>query len=394
MKKSKFIIILAAGTILASCANETMLNNIQNGEQSPIGFTSFTEKATRGDVNTNTNLEYYHNTFAVYGTKQSIDNAADIQYVFGGKAQAKGVQNGETCTYQAIPDATLGDWKYNDPRYWDKRANYKFIAYAPVSDKNPIRYYYGSAQSQVNDTHNGFVTIAPYTLIGTNLQDSATEAEILKGFNVVADKDLDLMVSSYNEQPGATHAAEVNLTFRHILSKFNVTFSKAESLQSSKVFITSLQITGLKDQGAYADSIYDNNADPRVSGWTATASANAASYILSFNDPDSLLLNNGTYENSVFSKGKPFYVIESLVIPQDIVQGQVTITASYTIQKGTHSETFPYVLDLYDVVNLRQFYDGYNYTLNFTVNPDVIKFDASTAPWANQAAVDKTIGAN
>ena len=392
MKKIKLISFLVIGTILTACTNETMLNTVQHNDGQPIGFESYTEKATRGDATVNTNLEYYHNTFAVYGTKQSIDDNTDIQYVFGGKALEPGVQNGETCAYQTTADAVLGDWKYTEPRYWDKRANYRFIAYAPVSAANPIRYFYGDTLAQVKDSLNEFRTTASYILTGTNLQDSATTAEIVRGFNVERGADLDLMVSSANSQSGAAHDAYVNLSFRHILSKFNVTFSKAESLQNAKVSITSLNITGFKDLGDYTESTFDSNSDPRVSGWTASLSANAAAYVLTFSKPDSLVLNDGTYENSVFVKGAPFYVIESLLIPQDIAPGQVTITANYTIERGLHKESFPYALDLYDVVNLRRFYDGYNYTLNFTINPDIIKFDATTSTWANQTAVERTNG--
>ena len=70
---------------------------------------------------------------------------------------------------------------------------------------------------------------------------------------------------------------------------------------------------------------------------------------------------------------------------------QVLLTAKYTIKTGTYSENYTYVLNLYDVEALREFYDGYNYTLNFTINPDVIKFDASVALWADQTGVAKTI---
>ena len=136
-----FLFLAAAATILASCAQSEKLNNelASNEKPTAIGFTSFSGKATRGDANVNTNLEYYHNTFAVYATKHNTAGDPDIQYVFGGKATTAGTQDGVTCTYQTTADALLGDWKYDDPRYWDKQAKYNFIAYAPVSTKNPIR---------------------------------------------------------------------------------------------------------------------------------------------------------------------------------------------------------------------------------------------------------------
>ena len=398
MRKS-YLIIAAVATVLASCANDKVLNDIQtNDQQTAIGFTSFSEKGTRGDATVNTNLEYYHNTFSVYGTKQSENDATDIQYVFGGAATAAGVQNGVTCAYQTTADPVLGDWKYTDPRFWDKQATYDFIAYAPVSTANPIRYYYNAADAQVADAGNEFKTTATYTLAGTNLQAIATEAEKVKGFTVEANGDLDLMISSSNAQVGKTHDDYVNLLFRHILSKLNITFAKAEVLQNADVIVTEVKITGLDDSGDYVESTYDATADPKVSGWTSKSVD--TDYALLYSDATGQELNDGTYEDDdndpatadVFVKGDPYFFIESLVMPQVIAAAdQVTLVAKYTIVSGSYSEDYTYKLDLYEIADLRKFYDAYNYYLNFTIEPDVIKFDATVTPWADQTAIAKTI---
>ena len=202
MRKS-FYILAAAATMLASCAQTEKINNdLLNNEQAVIGFASYSEKTTRGDVNAPANLEYYHGTFAVYGTKKNKHDANDIQYVFGDKATATGVQAGVTCTYQNQADAVLGDWKYTDPRIWDKQADYDFIAYAPALAGNNIRYYYNVANSEVGDAGNRFKTSSAYILTGTNLQATATQAEKTKGFNA-ANTDLDLMISGSVAKDGA-----------------------------------------------------------------------------------------------------------------------------------------------------------------------------------------------
>ena len=397
MRKS-YLILAAAATILASCSNEKVLNDIQtNDKQTAIGFTSFSEKGTRGDVSDPLNLEFYHSTFAVYGTKQSDNDATDIQYVFGGEATAAGTQDGVTCTYQTTADAVLGDWKYTDPRFWDKQATYDFIAYAPVSTANPIRYYYSAADAQVADAGNEFQTTATYTLVGTNLQATATEAEIVKGFTAEAAGDLDLMISDSNPQVGKTHDEYVNLLFRHILSKLNITFAKAEVLQNADVIIKEVKITGLDDSGDYVESDYDATATPKVSGWTS--STVDTDYALLYSVAAGQELNDGTYEDTdndtstpdVFVKGDPYFFIESLVMPQEIADNQVTLVAKYTIVSGSYSEDYTYKLDLYDIEALRKFYDACNYYLNFTIEPDVIKFDASVTKWDDQAGIAKTI---
>lgn len=376
MKKSYLILAAVAG-LLASCSNEVLVEETANDASAPraIGFSMFAEKATRGDATVNTNLEFYHNTFAVYGTKKStVDTTDPVQYVFGGAATAAGVQDGVTCTYQDPADALLGDWKYDNPRYWDKQADYDFIAYAPAA--SVIRYSFNAAQAEVGDAGNDFVTTTPYVLTGTNLQATATEVEKVKGFTVEAAGDLDLMTSAANAQPGTGHDAEVNLVFKHILAKLNVTFAKADVLDGSTVTINSVTITGLNDKGTYAESVYDNTATPAVSGWTA--SVDDAAYTLAYTG--SQVLNAST--------GNPFFFIESLVMPQTI-PATAELVAKYTITTGTYSEDYTYKCALTSA--FATFYDRFNYYLKFTIKPDVIKFDATVTPWVDQTAVNKTI---
>ena len=391
MRKSYFVLIAAVATTLASCSNDLFLDDNQDN-QGYIGFTSFSEQSTRGDKTDKKNLEFYHNTFAVFGTKVNKKDATKFQYVFGGKP-VTGTLNpaGVTCTYQgATPDAVLGDWKYTDPRFWDKQANYNFIAYAPVSDDNPISYYYSAANALVGADGNQFKTKAPYVLKATNLQATATEAEKITGFNVDGE-DLDLMISAPNPQDGAAHSAEVNLVFRHILSKINVTVAKSLALQGCTVTVKNITISGLNDQGTYTESNYDNSTATIVSGWEATKS-DPYTYNLAYSTTVGQALNDGTIDNTklptevgYFTPGKPYYFIESLLLPQAITaENQVILTMNYTVKSGDYSEDYPYELDLYKVAKLQNIYEGYNYTLNFTIDPDVIKFDASVTVWANE----------
>ena len=164
MRKSIYI-LAAAATMLVSCAETEKINNDLKDTTEPkaIGFSSYSEKATRGDASVSTNLEFYHNTFAVYGTKQSKNDATDIQYLFGGAATAAGVQDGVTCSYlDPAKPSELGDWRYDDPRFWDKQADFDFIAYAPAASL--IRYYYSAANALPGATGNEFKTTDTYPL--------------------------------------------------------------------------------------------------------------------------------------------------------------------------------------------------------------------------------------
>ena len=391
--RSNLVLIAAAASMLASCGKDLILDNSQD-VQAPIGFASYSERATRGDITKKDNLEYYHNTFAVYGTKVNKFDATKIKYVFGGEATTTSLNPaGTTCTYQTTPDAVLEDWKYTDPRFWDRQASYNFIAYAPVSDSNPLRYYYAAVGKLVGAEGNEFKTTAPYVLQATNIQATPTTAEKVKGFTADAGKDLDLMISSANPQDGASHTEYVNLMFRHILSKLNITIAKSKALQNCTVTVKKVAITGLKDKGSYVQSNYSSTPTGVTSGWAASFSADPSTYTLLYESSTGQALNDGTIDNTkettdpgYFTMGAPYFFIESLLMPQAIVDDQTKLTIDYTIQSGSYTEDYPYQIDLYDIdEKLRNIYEGYNYTINFVIDPDVIKFDAKVAVWDDES---------
>lgn len=383
MKKS-YLMLAATATILASCAETDKINTDLKDTTEPkvIGFSSYSENATKGDVSVASNLEFYHNTFAVYGTKQSKNDATDIQYLFGGAATAAGVQNGVTCSYlDPLKPSVLGDWRYDDPRFWDKQADFDFIAYAPAASL--IRYYYSAANALPGATGNEFKTTDTYTLEGTNIQSTPTTAEKVKGFTVEANGDLDLMVAGHVGQlNGASYRDYVNLQFRHILSKFNVKVVKGEGLNNAVVKVKEVTISGLDDSGDYTSSAY---VPATTSGWASSSVNNT--YKLTYEDATGTTLNSGTYAGNpaVFTPGAPYYFIESLIMPQAIAYNQVNVTVKYSIESTTSSlvQNFTNTFDLYDLENLRNLNEGYNYTLTCTVQTEMIKFDATASAWDN-----------
>lgn len=400
MRKS-YLVLFAAASMLASCSNEKFLSDNQDA-QAPIGFASYSEKATRG-TNTQTDLEYYHNTFAVYGTKQSTDDNTIIQYIFGGNAtEEAGVKDGVTCTYSGDDnlDALYGEWIYDFPRFWDKKGEYDFIAYAPVSANNPIRYKYNATKAQVGDNGNDFVLKdgSSFILTGTNLQaTSASTAEKLKGFTGANGTDIDLMTSGSVPVSGATRTAgtKVPLLFKHILSKLNVRVNKAESLYGYNVTVKSIEIKGFKDKGtAYSEKIYSSTT-PKQSGWTA--GVQDGDYTLAYNatltSDLEKLLNEGNYTDNApsYTAGAPIYFIESLLIPQTIAANQVKLKIRYRIERGAYVDDRADEIDLYDVVDLRNLLDRYNYTLNININPEIIKFDATVAAWSDGGTYSKDV---
>lgn len=395
MKKSYLILAAVAG-LLASCSNEVLVDEAASNTSAPraIGFSTFSEKATRGDVTVNTNLEFYHNTFAVYGTKVStVNTTEDPQYVFGDAAAADTRVAGTVCTYD---DGNFygTDWKYEPVRYWDRQATYSFMAYAPAAA--PIQYVYKTATSAAAADDNDFTTAAgtPYVLYGQNVQDGDPKtAELLKGFtasDATTVKDIDILVSDKSQKnlngnawAGTPRAAgagqfDVQLAFHHILAKLNVNFAKAASLDNAVVTIKSVKVENLMNQGEYSELAY--NATTPKSGWSSVDySATPSTYVLWYNKDNATTSYKvlPAYAASTFT-----HFIESIVMPQTIPANSY-MTVVYTITTGTgaatHTEEFTYRLDIQPV--FVTFFDRTNYTINFTINPSVITFDPSVDPW-------------
>ena len=405
--KKRHLIILAAAAMTA-CTNQEVLTDAlshNNSAQSPIGFSSFSEKASKGNTNDPYRLEYYHNSFVVYGTRQNLNNVAIIDPVFGELAQKPDTLNGELCRYlDDTMDINLGDWRYEWPRFWNKQSKYGFVAYAPASANNPLRYFYHKANALICDPLNKFITATPYVLQGTNLQNPASSAEKFKGFNEESGGDLDLMVSDTIREYGSNHSTsnggvnnKVHFQFHHILAKFNVNIVKTEAVDKSTVTMKEIRIEGLKDRGSYDESRYVSNADTVISGWTASYSATPSTYVITYNG--SQTLNNGSYPGGVYKKGDPIYFIESLIMPQQITAAnQVKMYLTYTIKEnkeGAPTQNFTdQEIDLYDIAEYNhEFLDGFNYVLNLTIGPDLIMLDPGVTTWDLQTKVaDHRIG--
>ena len=403
--KTRHLIIVAAAAMVA-CTNQEVLTDAlreSNSTPSAIGFNSYSEKSTKAGVNDINSLEYFHDSFVVYGNKQSVNNPERIDSVFGRLATGAGTLNGTVCKYKDPDmDANLGDWRYEFPRYWDRQAKYWFIAYAPASANNPIRLLYHEAKALVGNSNNKFVTESPYVLAGTNIQATPTESEKLKGFTTQNGGDLDLMVSNAVYELGSNHDSynntnnSVHFIFRHILSKLNVTIDKTEAVDKSIVTLKEIRIEGLKDCGTYDSKKYVSNADTVINGWTASYSQVPSTYTITFTG--SKALNNGNKPvDGPHQKGTPIYFIESLIMPQQITaDDNVKMYLSYSIKEnkeGAPEQAFnDQEIDFSDITEFNnEFLEGYNYTLRLTIGPDLIMLTPEMSSWTD-LATDQRIG--
>lgn len=363
----KFLLFAAATTMMVACSDTEKLNNnlVDNEAPRVIGFNTISEKATRAGVIED--LELYHKTFAVWSTKESMNTHA-IDTVFNGD-DAKDI-----ITFDSVRLAP-NHWTYNPYRYWDRQAEYSFVAVAPNS--KVIRF---NKPENVGDNTGTFVTVSAdgYTLIGQNLQSTTApaEAEIKVGFDGADGNDTDIMTSGKIGRKGSDPVADVNLSFKHILAKLNVSIAKDPVFDNVKVVIKSVKVTGLDDNGVYFEATSDNN-----SAWRSALKD--STYALSWVNANGIELPKSEVVNNK-NVAKPLYFIESLVMPQSIEKEVEKLAINYTIVTETRSENYDYVLALQDSVGTKvfdNFQEQNNYTIKLTVKPNVITFDASSEGW-------------
>lgn len=374
----KFLILAAAATVLASCYDIKEIGNDvkNNNEPTIIGFGTFTQKATKAAAE---NLETYHSTFAVWSTKKSNNNP---------ELAPENVFNGDSIKDIITFDSERmhpNHWTYTDYRYWDKQATYSFIAVAPNS--NIVRF---NSPADVANNGSTFVTVdsTGYTLVGQNLQtsDAPAEAEIKVGFTGADGGDTDIMTSGKITRNGAAAVTDVNLEFKHILAKLNISIAKDPTYDNVKVLIRNVKVTGLDDNGTYFEGTSDN-----ASSWKSSLKDN--NYKLSWANTNGIELpkSETVGEKQV---AKPLYFIESLVMPQSIEQENEKLIVDYTIVTETRSEDYNYQLALQDSVGYKvfdNFMEKNNYTIKLTVKPNVITFDASSDAWTDIINEDNSI---
>lgn len=368
MRKS--FLIIAAAAMLASCWETEKIGKDYVNEENPtvIGFNTVSEKATRATAS-ETDLEYYHNSFNVYSTKTS-NNVTDAtpEVVFDGNLEADLISFDST---RMAPN----NWTYSPYRYWDKQATYAFVAVAPNS--KIVKY---SKSENVADNAGTFVTTntTGYTLVGQNLQTSVApaDAEIRKGFTGANGGDTDIMTSGKITRNGANPAEDVNLEFHHILAKLNIAIAKDPTFDNVKVIIRKVQVVGLDDNGTY----YEGTSDTE-SAWTSSKVND--DYKLLWENANGIELPGSTDE----ANGKKLYFIESLIMPQSIEQNVEKLIIDYTIVTETREEKYNYELKFDDGQNnkvFENFRERNNYTVSLTVRPNIITFDASATLWVDQ----------
>ena len=431
MKKS-YLMIAAAASLLAACSSNDTVKEVIDSNGPKIDFATFAQKATRATENSSQtyslNLEDHHNTFQVWGFKNTSADAVFFD---------------ETVTHQdanatATPPIAEG-WTYVNNRYWDKNAtDYYYYACAPSSATTPFVFNGVSttntsaaaiAASKASQPDGYFTIPTAYSTVGENVSafaKSTADPKVASATKIEswtaagATTDVDLMIADVCHLSGAAlttaYTNPVQLNFIHILSRLNITVKTA----SGKGFYPGT------DTG---DKIVVNNITIGHMNNSGTFSENTAITPDDATDDEAALLAAGTYKRWTTSGDYEYsydltydvdqtakYVIETLMLPQAL--GLETITPDGTEVIGGN-ETKPYLYINYTIWNngktAGQTYEGYYNlatiltktntvaasatafnegwvnTINITIDPDKINFDANVAQWADNKTNDLNI---
>jgi len=359
--------VAIATLLLAGCQNESVLVDEDvagEGMLRAIGFdNTFIDRAYATRATAPLALSDYSSTMGVWGWRSDDTTTDQPQFI------------DQLVSY----DTSTAKWQYSPLRYWETSSTYRFYAYAPHQTTTT----HGAVTI---DATTGHIAISDVVLTGTNLQDPPT-AEQQYVFSAAAG-DVDWLISRAGRAnvPGRL-GQTVEFTMQHILSKLNVAVRLNSTLASdaslSAVTIDKLLIGPFAAEGDFAQTLdhtpaASSAADRTAGEWTLTATP-----ALTLSGATNVTLRNtanGTTGNTLL------YIMESLVLPQDVADTQsVKLCYTFTSSDG-RSEHFTYVMPLTQAFGPiteagGQFLSGYSYTLTFTLGPDVITFDPGVDDW-------------
>lgn len=413
----KYLFILATAAIAVSCSENDSFKEIDT-QDTVIGFTTYTGKLTRAAENSSAtkkyNLEDYNTTFKVWGYK--IVNGTETP-VMGAVAG-----NNNTYTYpgqlvehkeDSTDPAVTEGWYYTPVRFWDKSAtSYSFYAASPNEP---------TGASWVWDNATKKVSIANFAITGYNsvTGDPATEVDSKKVLTANLTTE-DLMISTDVTGHKTYTNAPVMLDFNHILSRLNIGVRKASTLDNYEVKLNSIKVYNMKSNGSFDESLASGTdlSSGTIARW-ATAPTTPTKFKAGVGyTPASALTITST---ATTASTKYQYVYEGLAIPQSVAYNKTVEVNDYVADAnpkqfkldGTNKsdDSDPYIVidyeiwstgtgaakldgyvyyyNLADVFNgdattAVNFCEGWQNTLNITLAPAAINFDAQVYEWVTK----------
>ena len=302
----KYLFILATAAIVASCSDtDTLKKDIQDGNGEAISFETYASKLTRAENSTalyTWAFVNHHASFQVWGYKS---NDADND-IFAGQVVTVGGDQTET-TYT-----------YSPYRFWDKTAEkYYFYAAAPQqpTGDNPAwiwDFKDDDIDGAIANMDKGYFETSS-TIAGTNLKNltNAGPSATLTNTFKAANGDVDKMIASPCEFVQSRYAKatpeKVQLNFNHILSKLNIDIAKGTNVADNAYTVTlkEFAVYNVQSTGDFSESTAAVQ-NGTIDRWD-NRSGSVTYYALTNQDPTTFVVTT-----------TPNYIVESLVIPQEI----------------------------------------------------------------------------
>ena len=301
-------------------------------------------------------------------------------------------------------------WSYVNKRYWDKAATtYEFYAFAPYNA--PFDF---NGVSDIATQKDGYFTItSAYSKAGENVSPKNSTDPVVVWKNY-AETDVDLMIADTCRLSGSAlktaQNGQVTLNFIHILSRLNITVKTVAGFdpdepKDDSIKVSKITISNMSHAGTFDETQGSVNANALQAGTIARWSPSS----------------NSSYEYPINYKATldPNYVVEALIIPQQVLSDTINLDGTFPAESADNTASYikiEYSIFSYNeedgsktaqqdyvaYYNLAQifrvaktkylnFNEGWQNTLNITISPAEIKFDAMVAPWAEENDKDLTI---
>lgn len=442
MKKT--FLILAMAAIAVSCSNTDSFKDIAT-QDNAIGFTTYTSKQTRAEnssASDKNSLEDYQTSFEVWGYKNVIRS---------GNATKERVFNAQDVDWKS--SSTPGAWEYTPIRFWDKTASsYEFYAAAP-KDLGWVMADGGDTYAPTAETTTYKISLPSFTLNGAGIA-IASEASLPTSVSTSAimPDNKDIMISEDVTNYYAYTSDPVNLHFIHILSRLNVGVKKDATVlpdANYTVRLKSLMVYQLKADGSFNEALVSGSdlqngtplrwTDPSSSvtkidnGFTSTTKdannnvigaviggtnysyvyqalvrpqnvafqriavdgqAHAARVCADVNEYNYYLNDGADIDATAFGAlSEQEKTIPAYVAPTDpylVINYTITPTAS-----GATTEEYVAYYNLASAFGATSgnvaFNEGWMNTLNITISPAAINFDADVYEWTTNVTGEVTV---
>ncbi len=391
--KKELLLIAAAATMLTACVNTDTFRDISDSAESEIGFSTFSSKQTKAENSSATEtdgLYLHHPNFNVWAWK--YDNASSSWKTVWGRGTGN----------IAIGTVTSSDgttWAADPLKFWDKSAaKYYFYAAAPADNK----WILNNGKAEGADEDDFYLTYADYVLTGTNAITTATTT-FSETFKPSSGTNEDLMIAENNQVERATYNTSnplaVTELFDHILSRLNITVKKSTNLNTKGVTvdITGFTITTMTlcNKGSFDESKASGST---LSSGTILRWANASPASPSISG--TYTLGAGATIDDLTTTAT--YIGQYLIIPQAITSEELDRAEPVLLSDGSTTASYPYfkieyelnnepyyayynLADAFGITagNTLPFNEGYQNTLNITIDADAIVFEPLVYKWAD-----------